>query len=352
MYLIIYKKFYTILFIELGWVMNNKLDTIKKISQVNIAVVIPAYRTANVIVKVLEEIPDYVNQIFVVDDCSPDNLKEVVEKFSKNSKKIKLISLDENRGVGGATIVGYLEAVNGGADIIIKIDSDHQMDLDYLPAILEPLLNKKADYVKGNRFMYLQERNEMPLIRRIGNITLSLLSKIASGYWNIFDCTNGYTAIWSDVIQRIPLERLHQRYFFETSMLVELGLINAVVKDVYVPINYKDHQSSLSEIDTVIRFPGLLIKAIFRRILLRYFFRDFTAFSIFLIFGTILSLFGTIFGITMWLRSFYTGILTTTGTVMIAALPILIGWQFLMQSVVIDIQSVPKECIHEQINTK
>ena len=321
---------------------------LKQIKKWKIIVVIPAYRTANTIGSVLAKIPNYINEILVVNDCSPDKLAEVVEESASHDPRIKLINLEQNQGVGGATIAGYQKAVENGADIIVKIDSDDQMDLDYLPAILEPLVNNRADYVKGNRFMYLQHRKEMPALRRFGNISLSLLSKIASGYWNIFDCTNGYIAIWADVVQKLPFESIHPRYFFETNMLIELGLLNAVVKDVFVPINYKNHQSSLSEVDTVFRFPGLLLKAIYRRILLKYFYRDFTAFSVFLVFGFLFSTFGLIFGIVMWIRSAITGIPATTGTVMIAALPFLIGWQFLMQTVVIDIQSVPKECIHKK----
>ena len=328
--------------------MVNTENLLKKLKELKVTIVVPAYRTANVITNVLQKIPKYIDEILVINDCSPDNLKEVLQDSMKRDRRVKLINIEVNQGVGGATIAGYLEALKNGADIIVKIDSDDQMDLDYLPAILEPLVKNQADYVKGNRFMYLQNRKEMPAVRRVGNISLSLLSKIASGYWNIFDCTNGYTAIWADVLQKLPLERIHHRYFFETNMLAELGLLNAVVKDVFVPINYKNHQSSLSELDTVFRFPSLLLKAIFKRILLKYFYRDFTAFSVFLVFGIILSLFGFIFGIAMWIRSVATGIPATTGTVMIAALPFLVGWQFLMQSVVIDVQSVPKECIHEQ----
>lgn len=328
--------------------MVNLENLIKQLNELKITVVIPAYRTANTISHVLTKIPKYVDEILVINDCSPDKMAEVVEESARHDARIKLINLDQNKGVGGATIAGYQKAIENGADIIVKIDSDDQMDLDYLPAILEPLVNNSADYTKGNRFMYLQNRKEMPALRRFGNITLSLLSKIASGYWNIFDCTNGYTAIWSDVAQKLPFENIHPRYFFETNMLIELGLLNAVVKDVFVPINYKNHQSSLSEIDTVFRFPGLLLKAIYRRILLKYFYRDFTAFSVFLVFGFLFSTFGLIFGIAMWIRSAITGIPATTGTVMIAALPFLIGWQFLMQTVVIDIQSVPKEFIHKK----
>lgn len=327
--------------------MINLENLLNQIRDLKISMVIPAYRTANVINSVLIKIPKYIDEILVVNDYSPDDLSEVVEESSKHDPRIKLINLDRNIGVGGATIVGYLEALKNKADIIVKVDSDNQMDLDYLPAILEPLVTNRADYIKGNRFMYLQNRKEMPPIRRMGNIALSILSKIASGYWNIFDCTNGYTAVWSDVVRKLPLDVIHKRYFFETSMLIELGLLNAVVKDVFVPANYKNHQSSLSEIDTFFKFPRLLLKAIFKRILLKYFYRDFTAFSVFLIFGLVLSIFGTVFGIAMWIRSAVTGIPATTGTVMIAALPFLVGWQFLMQSVVIDIQNVPKECIHE-----
>lgn len=311
-----------------------------------IAVIIPAYKTADTIVNVLKKIPDYVKIIYIINDASPDNLETVVNSYIKHDGRVNLINHEKNMGVGASMKTGYLIAKNNGYDICIKIDSDDQMDLQYLPNMLLPIIQRKADYVKGNRFKYLNMIQKMPLNRRFGNISLSFLTKIASGYWDIFDCTNGFTAIRTDIFNFLNLQKLHDRYFFEISILIELGILRAVVKDVYVPAVYPDiKKSSLSESDSLFRFPNLLLKGLFRRVLINYFIRDFNTISLFIVLGYVLIIIGLIFGISNWINFASKGIGTPIGTIMITFILLIIGFLLTLQAIVVEINNVPSNPI-------
>jgi dolichol-phosphate mannosyltransferase len=307
-----------------------------------IAVIIPAYRAEQNIERVVQGIPGSVTNIIVVDDGSKDGTSAVVATLQKVDERIHLVKHSENQGVGGAMLSGYAKAVELGADIAVKMDSDDQMDPRYIPVLVQPILNGRVDYAKGNRFLHLNELVRMPVKRRLGNIGLSLLVKLASGYWNIFDPTNGYTAINTRVLATIDQKRIDRRYFFESSMLLELGLAQAVVRDIPIPARYHDEVSRLSERDALLRFPGLLFKGFWRRVLVQYFIRDFSATSLFLVFGIGALLFGLVFGAWKWIVSSQSGIPATTGTIMIAVLPVIIGIQLILQAIVMDIQNVPK----------
>lgn len=313
-----------------------------------IVVVIPAYRAANSILGVLEGIPDYVKNIVVVDDCSPDFTSAMVAKSSDT--RIVLIRHEKNVGVGGAMLTGYAKALELGAEIVVKMDSDGQMNPKYLLHLIAPILLHLADYTKGNRFLQMKHLTKMPLKRFVGNIGLSLLTKMSSGYWNIFDPTNGYTAIHASILPHLEKNEISLQYFFESSMLIELGIMNAVVRDIPIPAVYSGELSSLSEIKSFFGFPPKLLKGFFRRILIKYFIQDFGIFSLYLIVGLLLLIFGSFFGAYHWYISVVTGVLASTGTIMIAVLPIIFGVLLLIQSVTIDIQNVPQEPLH--INLK
>ncbi len=306
-----------------------------------VAVVIPAFQAERYIIDVIRGIPDFVSWIVVVNDCSRDATSEIVSAIS--DRRVHLINLERNLGVGGATLNGYQAACELGADIIVKMDSDGQMDPAYLPALIAPIAKEEADYTKGNRFMHLRRLQSMPVMRRFGNLGLSFLNKMCSGYWNIFDPTNGYTAISANMLSKMDFASIHPRYFFESSMLLELGLQRAVVRDVFIPARYNGERSSLSELDSFLRFPPLLIKGFLKRFFIQYLVRDFSAVTLFVIFGIPLILFGFIFGLVQWARSAQAGIPATPGTVMLAMLPFILGWQFIMQALIMDIQNVPRK---------
>jgi glycosyltransferase involved in cell wall biosynthesis len=313
------------------------------LSALPVAVVIPAYLAAREIAGVIQAIPDFVSAIFVVDDHSPDHTAEIVSILAAKDQRIHLICHPANLGVGGAVMSGYRAAWEAGAGIIVKLDSDGQMDPHYLYPLIYPLLQQKADYTKGNRFLHVRELRTMPFMRQLGNLGLSFITKTATGYWNIFDPTNGYTAIRAVLVPLLDSSQIDGRFFFETSLLLELSRLRAVVRDVSIPARYGDETSLLSEKDALFRFPLKLIRGLFHRILIQYFIRDFSTFSFFLLIGSIFTLFGTTWGAYHWRLSDLTHIPATTGTVMIAILPIILGVQFLLQALVVDIQNVPSE---------
>lgn len=306
-----------------------------------IAVVIPMYRVEQYIGRVIERIPAWVDRIIAVDDCSPDGSGEAA--VAVGDARLVLMRLPQNRGVGGAVMAGFQRAIDLGADILVKMDGDGQMDPSYLPALVQPILDEKADFTKGNRFVHIREIKSMPGNRRAGNLGLSFLAKATSGYWNVFDPTNGYLAIAAQVYKLLDPESIHSRYYFEINLLCEMHLIRAVVVDVPIPARYLGESSSLSIRRTLFEFPPLLLKSLLRRIWIEYFVLDFTLGSLFLVVGIPMIIFGVLWGAAGWIHSIRVNVAATTGTVMIAVLPIILGFQLVLQSFVFDIQNIPSK---------
>lgn len=306
-------------------------------------VVIPAYCAEKSIQNVIETLPKWINTIIIVDDCSSDMTSQIVKTI--DDPRIILVQHERNLGVGGAMMTGYLESLRRGAEIIVKMDSDGQMDPQYLLSLITPIIMEKADYVKANRFLHVVELQKMPPIRRIGNVALSFLTKFASGYWGIFDPTNGYTAISSKIIPLIDFNKISMSYFFEISMLCELGIHRAVVKDIYCPAIYNSEPSFLSEWKSSYEFFFKLFFKLLRRVRIQYFIRDFNAVTIFLVSGLICIIFSLVWGLDFWIHSAQTGIASSTGTVMIAVIPLILGFQFLLQALVMDVNNTPNEII-------
>jgi len=311
-----------------------------------IAVVIPCYRVKDHIRYVLEKIGETVDFIFVVDDHCPENSGKYVEAFNKD-RRVKVIYHESNLGVGGAVLTGYKVAIHAGADIIVKIDGDGQMNPDLVPNFIKPLIDGTADYVKGNRFHSRNFLQSMPVLRLLGNSMLSLINKVVSGYWDIMDPSNGFTAIHGSVVNMLPLERIDKRYFFESDMLFWLSTLRAVIKDIPMKSVYENESSSLQIRSVLFEFPMKYCKRFFQRIFYLYFLRDFNAGTVQLISGIFFTLFSLIFGGIKWLRSMETGIPATSGTVMLAALPLFVGIQMFISAINFDINSVPKNPIQE-----
>jgi len=311
-----------------------------------VAVVIPAYRAARTIENVIAGVPSFVRHIVVVDDGSPDETADVVRRAG--DPRVELVAHETNQGVGGAVMTAYQRAVQLGAEIIAKMDADGQMDPDYLLQLITPIVLGEADYTKGNRFLHERELRAMPGRRRFGNSGLSFMTKLASGYWSVFDPTNGYTAIHASLVPLLATASVAKRFFFESSMLLNLSLLRAVVRDVYIPARY-GAGSHLSESRAAVQFPFQLFRGFLRRLRLQYFVRDFTAVSLYIVFGLVLTLFGTVWGLWHFLISAQSGVVATTGTVMIAVLPLIVGVQLLLQAVTLDIQSAPTMPLHATV---
>ncbi len=308
-----------------------------------LAVVIPCYNVSRHIENVVEGIPSDILWIILVNDASKDDTDVVITSLLEKEKRIIYILHEKNQGVGGAMITGYQKAIELEADITIKMDGDGQMDPEYIPALLKPIIDGKADVTKGNRFRDLIALHQMPLTRRIGNLALSFLIKTASGYWNIFDPTNGYTAIKDEVLKNINFKKIHHRYFFESSMLIEMYHARAVVQDIPMKARYGDEISGLSVTRTLFEFPPKLTTAFFRRILLKYFLFEFNIASVYILFGVPLFLFGAIYGGVNYIKYATSHIEAPTGTVVIPTLLITLGFQLLLSAANYDIENYPKK---------
>lgn len=300
-----------------------------------VAVVIPAYNVMNQIKKTIGGIPIFVDFIVIVDDCSKDNTSKVVQEI--DDRKVILVRNSRNEGVGGATVVGFRQALALGADICVKVDGDDQMDTSKMEELVQPLFSK-YDYTKANRFIHSNELKQMPKPRLIGNFVLTFLTKISSGYWKVFDPQNGYCAITREMLEKLDLGQLHKRYFFENDMLVNLNIQDARVCDVSIPARYGNEKSSLRITRVLCTFPLLLMRRFLRRVYRKYILRDFSVIGFFYMVGFFMILFGVGFGLYNWVESVATGVVATTGTVMIAVLPIVLGFQLFLQAMVIEIQ--------------
>ncbi|MBV6449313.1 MAG: hypothetical protein MHPDNHAH_00023 [Anaerolineales bacterium] len=313
----------------------------------NIVVVVPCYRVEREIQTVLQGIPKFVKRIIVVDDASPDSTSTVVSAIAAKDKRITLIRHTSNQGVGGAMVTGFRKALELGAQIAVKIDGDGQMDTTHLPELIAPLINGQADYTKGNRFRDFVSLQQMPLVRRVGNMGLAFLSKAATGYWNLFDPTNGFTAIRAEVLAELPLEKIDHTYYFETSMLANLYLLGAVVKDVPMPARYRSEVSNMLIHRILFQFPFKLFGTLLKRLVLKNYIYDFTMGSIYILVGFPLLLFGLIFGGIKWIQYASVNLPAPTGTVMLPTLSVLLGIQLLLSAIEIDLRSVPKEPLSE-----
>lgn len=304
-----------------------------------IAVVIPYYNASKHIVRVLEKLPDLVFKVYIVDDCSPEALPELVLEAFHN---IEYIKQERNLGVGGATKTGFLKAIEDQMDIVVKVDADDQMDTTYIKDLVNPLINNKAGYAKGNRFRDFKALRKMPFVRKMGNLGLSFLTKVATGYWNNFDPTNGFFAIKTSVLKQLDFEVISNRYYFETSLIAELYFQDVIIKDVPMPAIYGDEKSSMSVWKMPFVFVPKLIKTFMQRIFKTYFIYDFNVSSIYILLGVPLFLFGFIYGVYTWWFYSSRSIFTPTGTIMLITLTIIIGFQLLLQAVHYDITKAPK----------
>ncbi|MDP6787738.1 MAG: glycosyltransferase family 2 protein [Rhodospirillales bacterium] len=310
-----------------------------------LAAVVPCYREVDHVLGVLDGIGPEVGHIFVVDDACPDGTGRHVRDHCKDGR-VSVVTHERNEGVGGATLSGYRAAVEAGADIIVKLDGDGQMDPKLIPALVSPIACGKADYAKGNRFHDLDGLKGMPATRIFGNLVLSFLSKMSSGYWNLFDPTNGFTAIHAKVARQLLKERISKGYFFESDMLFRLNLLGAVVADVPMEARYGAEKSGLRIHRAILEFAAKHWLNAVKRIFYSYYLRDFGAASVELLLGVVLVVFGGVFGALEWYQSTTSGIPATAGTVILAALPIILGTQFLIAFINFDTRNIPKSPLH------
>jgi glycosyltransferase involved in cell wall biosynthesis len=313
-----------------------------------IAVVIPCYRVKARILDVLSGIGPECRAIFVVDDGCPEGTGDHVEAEC-NDPRVRVVRHARNQGVGGATLTGYRAALDAGAAVIVKIDGDGQMDPGWIPRLVRPIQDGEADYVKGNRFFELDGLDSMPRIRVLGNSLLSFASKLSSGYWNIFDPTNGFTAIHAAVAERLPFTKLARGWFFESDMLFRLGILRAVVCEVPMPAVYQGEPSNLVIRKVLGEFAWKHFRNSVKRIFYSYYLRNFNIASIEILAGLLFIAFGTGFGVSNWIEGYRANLPATSGTVMVAALPVIVGVQLVLAFLSYDLQNVPREILHRRL---
>lgn len=310
-----------------------------------IAVVIPCYRVTRHIADVIAAVGPEVVRIYCVDDACPERSGAFIAQ-EIDDPRLVVVYNEVNRGVGGAVMAGYRRAVADGCDIVVKVDGDGQMDPRLIPKFVAPIVRGEADYTKGNRFYNLDDLHGMPPLRLFGNAVLSFLTKLSSGYWDVFDPTNGYTAIHAALLRELPLHKVAERYFFESDMLFRLNTLRAQVTDIPMKAVYADEKSSMVIHRLVGPFLVRNLVNLGKRLTYNYFLRNFNLASIEMLLGTGLVAYGTIFGTVHWNAE---GVPATPGTVMLASLPIILGLQMLLAAFGYDVASVPRQAIHPRL---
>lgn len=339
--------------------MNHLTDNVRP----HLAIVIPCFKVKSHIGALLEKIVTNsdtpIDSIYLVDDACPEQSGKYINDFIYSNERlsafaqtnsIKVIFHDKNQGVGGAVLSGYAAALNNGAHIVVKLDGDGQMDPNDIELLIQPIQMGWADYAKGNRFFDLTSLRVMPPVRLLGNAVLSFINKASSGYWSNMDPTNGFTAIHRDCLKRLDFSKIDRRYFFESDMLFRLGTIRAVVADVPLPARYADEISNLRISRVLFEFPPKYLKCVLKRIFYLYLLRDFNAGSLFLVAGVPLFAFGGIFGAWRWWYGILTHTPTLTGTVMLAVVPLVIGFQLLLSFIQFDVANTPNKPLQKSKN--
>jgi len=310
--------------------------------------VVPCYKVRGHILRVIKRTPAWFEGIVCVDDACPESSGDFIEA-ENTDPRVVVIRLTKNQGVGGAMLAGYAEAARRGARVMVKVDGDDQMDLGYAAQLVAPILLGEADYAKGNRFTSISHLTTMPTVRVLGNAALSFAAKVSTGYWNIFDPTNGYTALEANVARLVMEKRVSRRFFFETDLLYHLGTLRAVVRDVPMPARYADEVSNIRIGAIVGPFALKHLRNFAQRVVGQYFVRDFNAASLELLFGMLFSLFGIAYALSYFVNR-VPGQAASAGVVMLAALPVILGVQFLLQAMNFDVLNVPNRPIHPYLN--
>ncbi len=302
-----------------------------------IAVIIPSYRVTQHIEQVIQKIPDAANRIYVVDDSCPDASGKYVMSNVKDPR-VSVIFNDSNLGVGGATKAGMNQALIDGMEILIKIDGDGQMDPTLLTVFTKPIISGEADFTKGNRFYFPDSLAAMPKARLFANALYSFMAKLSTGYWQISDPVNGYIAIDARVYSKINRSRVSNNFFFESDLLFHLGISRAKVVEIPMRAHYASERSNLRIAKNLWNFVTNSISNLLERIYLRHFLMDFSFASLELMLGIPMCVGGLAIGTYWWIEGLLTGRPATPGMVMLPALLILVGLQFILSFLAYDIQ--------------
>jgi glycosyltransferase involved in cell wall biosynthesis len=304
-----------------------------------VAVVVPAHDEEVLLPQTLAGIPDFVDRVYVVDDASRDATADRAREAATRDPRVEVVAHERNRGVGAAIVSGYKRALAERIDVTCVMAADNQMDPSELAALAGPVAHGEVDYAKANRLFTGQAWELIPRHRYLGNAVLSLLTKIASGYWHVADSQSGYTALGLATLERLDLDRIYPRYGFPNDMLVHLNVVNARVRDVPSrPVYGVGERSGIKLRSVVPRISWLLVKGFFWRLREKYVIRDFHPLVFFYLFGLLMAAAGLGLGIALVvLRSLGHGITAATGV--LVALLLIFGSQFTLFAMWFDMES-------------
>ena len=300
-----------------------------------VAAVVPAYKEQEHIADVIRSMPELVDHIVVMDDASPDETAERARAAADG--RTVVITLPQNQGVGGAVLTGHRAALDLGAEVCVVMAGDGQMDPEFLPALLDPIADGRAQFTKANRFYGRGSFAGMPRTRIVGNVALSFLTKAASGYWNLFDPQNGYTAIHRDALDRIPWDQIARRYDFENDLLINLNILRVPAVDVPVPARYGRETSGMNLATVGPRIALRLFRGFWTRIWWKYVLQSFSAVALLLFSGLALVLVGSLVGLWIIFQTLGPPI-ASAGTVLLCVGPLLSGIHMLLFAMMLDIQ--------------
>jgi glycosyltransferase involved in cell wall biosynthesis len=305
----------------------------------SIAVVVPAHNEEALIAQTVTSMPELVDHIVVVDDASTDATGE--KATATADPRLELIRHEQNKGVGGAILTGHRRAIDLGADVAVVMAGDAQMDPEYLPQLLDPICDDGYDFTKADRFFGFDSFQGMPRYRVVGNVVVGFLAKASTGYWNLFDPLNGYTATRTSALERLPLERIRADYAFECDILVYLNTIRARAKDVPIPAVYGDERSGIRLFRDARRLLWSLFKGFWRRIVWKYVLWSFSPVAIFLFAGLALVGWSIVFGAWVVYETIGDPV-ASTATVLMCVGPLLVGINLLIVATVLDILETPR----------
>ncbi len=304
-----------------------------------VAAVVACFNEEAMIAKAIAEIPDFVDLIVVTNDGSKDRTLEVIHEIAAENPKVVALDNVRNRGMGYSLVRGMKEAFARGSDVFVPIAGDAQSDTTQLTRMIDKLVDERLDYVKANRFNNLTALKAMPPFRRLGNVVISLINKFATGYYTIFDSQNGYGVFPRSTLERLPFELIGERYDYENTLLLALGVINARVRDIPVPAIYGDETSTIKFFPTMRRALSVLFVGFWRRIYYKYVIFNFHPLALFLFGGILLTTLSAVFGAVLAYLRIFTGSSPSSGTVMLAVVPFLVGFQLLLSAIVMDVNN-------------
>lgn len=304
-----------------------------------VCVVIPAYNEEVLIVRTVTTIPHFVDHIVVVDDHSRDRTSEVVRELAGRDPRVHLIRHEVNRGVGGAIATGYIWCRENDVDIAVVMAGDGQMDPLDLPALLDPVVEDRADYSKGNRLVTGEAWKKIPRVRYLGNSALTFLTKIASGYWHVTDSQTGYTALNKKALKLLPLEEIFPRYGMPNDFLVTLNIYNMRVADVPVnPIYNIGEKSGIRPIRFIPRLALLILRLFIKRMVQKYIIRDFHPLVLFYLFGVFSLALDLPLGVLFFWRWIANGVVPEI-TALAIAFVTLLGFQSILFAMLFDMEA-------------